>query len=550
MRMPSFAIIALSVLMAASSVHAALPPDSPFSLVWEKGPIELPAGGSFELPVTIRIPEGHYIYADEMDIDFTSLEGLFVTDIRFPRPKSYEDPHLHRRVDIHQGEVTLVIEGRVPEGLEAGRHELVAKVTFRGCSPKICYRTEQRDISFDIEVVPPAAGTPSKAPAMDDLSRRGEPSPSSGWSVKGLLGVRDFGVLVERGWVLAILIVFLAGVMTSLTPCLWPVLPVVLIYVGVHPHKRFWENLLLAALLTSGLILVYAAMGVAAVALGKNLGFLFQQRAFLALVVLFFLVMSLAMFGVFDMRMPRRLQRRLHRLGGEGYRGAFLAGMGMGLMASPCSGPIIAALLGYVALQRSYAEGFVLLVVYGAGMGLFLTVLAAGCGELIGRLRSGPWMLWVRRVLGVILLFPAAFYMGSLFRWGGEPALGPRDKPGMEWLDSERDALRFAAETGRPVMVEFTANWCPPCRALDRKLFARDDIVQMSYRLVPLRVDATIETREVRRLINKYGVMGWPTVVFLDPSGRLYRDLRVGDYDPDAIERGMREAIERTGEGP
>ena len=477
-------------------------------------------------------------------MDFVSLEGLLIREVRFPRPTIHSDPFLGRPVEVYRGEVMVTIEGDVPEGLDKGEHDLVARVTIKGCSPKLCLRPEVREVPFRIEVTEhPATEALPLQYQKADKGAVSQPRPDLG----RLLKSQDFSLILDRGVILTVLVVFIAGLLTSLTPCIWPVIPVVLIFVGIHPHKRFRENLLLAALLTSGMILVYAVLGVGAVAVGKNLGFLFQRRWFIALVVLFFLAMSLAMFGVFDLRLPRRWHRRLHQLGGEGYRGAFLAGLGTGLVASPCSGPVIAALLGYVALQRSYIAGFGLLIVYGLGMGLLIMLVGAAYGQLAERLKGGPWILWVKRALGVMLLFPAAFYMGSLFGWPPPSSVHPGGEPRIEWLHSERDALRFAARESRPVMIEFTARWCPPCRALDRRFFSREDVAQLSFRLVPLRVDATVETGEVTRLIDRYRVAGWPTIVFLDPQGRAYKDLRVSDYDPQAIKRSMREAIRRAG---
>ena len=536
-------IVQALIVLFAFDVQAALSLYSPFQLSWDRGALVVPRGQSFRLELVIQVPKGYYLYAEETDVDFASLEGLLIKEVRFPQPTIHTDPHLGRSVKVYRGEVTIAIGGLVPAGLDEGEHELVARLMIRGCSPALCLRPEVREVSFKVEVTKPLA-TEAWPPHYQRVDRGAVSQGPSG--LGRLLKSQDFSLILDRGVVLTVLVVFIAGLLTSLTPCLWPVIPVVLIFVGIHPHKRFRENLLLAALLTSGLILVYAVLGIGAVAIGKNLGFLFQRRWFLALAVLFFLAMSLSMFGVFDLRLPRRWQRRLHQLGGEGYRGAFLAGLGTGLVASPCSGPVIAALLGYVALQRSYATGFALLIVYGLGMGVLIMLLGAAYGQLADRLKGGMWILWVKRALGIILLFPAVFYMGSLFGWPPQGSLLPKDELRIEWLGGEQDALRFAARESRPVMIEFTASWCPPCRALDRRFFSREDIVQLSFRLVPLRVDATVETGEVARLIDRYRVAGWPSIVFLDPQGRPYRDLRVSDHDPGAIERSMREAIRRA----
>ncbi len=536
-----FAVIAVLLPFAA---WAAISPAKPFHVLWDDSPRMLTPGSDFEIDLTVQVPDGYYLYADDTDVDFSSLEGLFITDIIYPKASSYLDPFMKKSVDVYMGDVRITIKGEVPEGLSAGERELTALLRFRGCSPTLCFRPEQREVSFNINV---AQKDTAEVPKAYGIKPKEKPLPTSlpqKLGLRRLLEVRDFSVLLERGAILAIAIVFLAGILTSLTPCLWPVIPAVLLFVGVHPHKRFWENLLLAATLVAGLVLTYSLLGIGVVAFGKNLGFLYQQRWFLALVVLFFLSMSLSMLGAFDIRMPRRWHEKLHKLGGEGYKGALLAGIGLGLIASPCSGPVLAALLGYVALQGSYLAGFGLLLVYGTGMGLLMILMGACYGELAVKLKGGAWMLWIRRALGIVLLFPAAFYMGSLLGFG-KPAPGVSEVPGVEWITNEEHALLFARQHNRPIMLEFTALWCPPCRKLERDFFTRTKVVDLSYMMIPLRVDATVETGEVRRLINKYHVMGWPTVIFMDSKGKAFKDLRVNDYDPTAIELGMKEAIKR-----
>ncbi len=535
----------MAAISLAGLALAAIGPASPFRVAWDDAPKRFEPGQDFSIDIAIEVPEGYYLYADDTDLDFASLEGLFITDIKYPEPTPYKDPFTGGTVDVFKERAVLTIEGRVPEGLSPGERELTAVLRFRGCSPTLCFRPEQMDVPIIVDVGEPTAEKPEEAEeAAPGVAPRAEPEPER-MGIARMLGVRDFTMLLERGTLLAVLVVFLAGLLTSLTPCVWPVIPAVLLFVGVHPHKRFHENLMIAATLVGGMILTYAVLGIAVVAFGKNLGFLYQQRWFLVLVVLFFLAMSLSLLGAFDFKVPARWHGYMHRLGGEGYRGALLAGVGLGLIASPCAGPVLAALLGYVALQGSYLTGFALLVVYGVGMGLIMMLLGAGYGELAEKLRGGAWMVWIKRALGVILLVPAVFYIGVLMGLGDEGrVMGAM--PGVEWVRSENDALKTAREEGRPVMIEFTASWCPPCVKLENDFFRRANIVSLSYMIVPLRVDASVETPKVRRLISKYGVFGWPTVIFLGPDGRQFRDLRVNHYEPDAIEEGMKEAICRA----
>jgi len=317
-----------------------------------------------------------------------------------------------------------------------------------------------------------------------------------------------------------------------------------MVVIGVERQRSFLRNFLLAVSLVTGLVLVFAGLGVASAALGKNLGFIFQQRWFIALVVLFFIAMSLSLFGVFEVHLSAKWAHRVHNLGGEGFRGAFLSGMGMGLIASPCSGPVIAVLMGYVALQKSYLMGFALFVVYGLGMGIIIVLLGAAYGVLADRLRSGSWMLWIKRVLGVVLLIPAAFYLGSLIHPTGTKIF--EGKAAVEWIDNAEKGIAMAGQTGRPVMLDFYANWCAPCRKLDRKFFSRDDIIKLTHDLVPVRVDVTYETEEVRRLIERYMVMGMPTFVFLSSEGEEYEDLTVSSSNECLLERNMKETVRRS----
>lgn len=535
------------LVLFSLQAYAAISFESPFRVEWDKMPLKLKPGEKFETTVTIQIPPEHYIYADKTDIEFTSLEGIRIDDIKFPATEEKQDPYFNQLMKIYTGSVPITIVGHIPETFTEGARELSAVLFFQGCTPKLCLRPEEYEVAFNIEVGKPEEVPSTEAPAVSKGERA---AALEGEGIWRLLKTADFGLITSQGVIVTMLVVFLAGVLISLTPCVWPIIPVVLMVIGVEAEKKWWRNVLLSCTLVSGIVVVNAMLGIAAAALGKNLGFLFQQRWFLILVVFFFLLMSLSMFGIFDFIPLKKFGERISRLGGKGIRGAFLAGVGIGLIASPCASPVLAALLGYVTLNKSYMLGFGLLILFGLGMGLFFIVMASFFGELVGKLKGGKWMVRVKQLLGVLLLLPAIFYMRSLVRWDGVFHPGyDSEKPRVEWVLSYEEGMKFAKTSGRPVMIEFYADWCPPCRALDSKFFRRGDIIKISYQLVPVRLDATVSRPEVEKAVEQYGIVGWPTIIFISPQGKVYEDLTVVSFDPEKIEANMHEAVARAGSG-
>ncbi|HPW45542.1 MAG TPA: cytochrome c biogenesis protein CcdA, partial [bacterium] len=535
MKRTIFAVLTILLTQIFSAVaYSSISTGGPFSVHWNDESKRVRQGESFTLSVEIRVPEGHYLYAEETDIDFSSFEGLIVTDVHYPQTVRKRDPFFNRLVKAYDSDVHLKITGRVPDELSIGEREVVANVSFQGCSDKICFRPEMRVVTFLVDVIKQAPVAEKESGRQSSDALKSAKSQLS--RLKSIHEDISAGRLAGGGIALTLLLVFLAGILTSLTPCVWPIIPTVLVFVGVHPHKKFLENMLLSFCLTLGISIVYSVLGLLAVGLGKNLGFLFQSRIFLAAVVLFFVAMSLSMFGLFEVRLPCRWHVKLHALGGDGYLGSFFAGMGLGLIASPCAGPVLMSMLGYVALQRDYLLGFAVLMLFSMGMGLLFIALGAGFGELTGKLRGGKWTVWIRRMLGVLILIPALFYGSALI--SGSCRIFHQAVPDVEWLTDVNVASALASRERRPMMVYFSAKWCPPCRKLDC-LFWDEELARLTYRLVPLKIDTTVETPDIKAIMDRYGVIGMPSIIFTDPDGRIYADIDIADYGKDSIRSAL-----------
>lgn len=509
--------------------------ESPFVVEWPSDFAKLEAGKVITAEVKIHIPEGHYIYADKTEIEFTALDGLQIEDIRYPKVEKKADVFSGETVGIYKHDITIPVLIKADRQQSNGIHELAGVVHVQGCTPKLCLRPEERTFSWQIEVFGGTAAVAKQTPRAEQASGDTEKS------FRSLLQVQNLNELTSRGWWFTLLIVFIAGMVTSFTPCVWPLIPVTLLVVGVKTEHSRKRNISLALSLVLGMVVMYALLGVAAVALGKSLGFLFQSKFFLGILVLFFVAMGLSLLGLFDIQVPAALMRKMEKFGGSGPRGAFMAGMATGLIASPCVGPVVGAILAYVSSQQSYLLGLLLLSVFGLGLGVFFFVLGLSGAALTRRLKGGLWMVWMKRALGVGVLLVAFGYALSLFGVRLSSATGE----GPQWLYVEAEVLQIAQSSHRPIMIDFYADWCAPCHELDEKFFSREDIVELSNNFVMWRVDASNLSETLTTIEDKYDVIGYPSVKFLSPSGELLDEMTVTSFEPELLEQNMKAVLEK-----
>ncbi len=211
-------------------------------------------------------------------------------------------------------------------------------------------------------------------------------------------------------------LVFLAGVLTSLNPCIYPMIPITAAIVGGQtvgegaPPK--WRTVFLTLAYVTGLATVYSTLGLIAGVTGTMFGTISTNPWLYFAMANLLVLAALAMLDVIPVRLPAAIAQRAATAGTGGRAGgAFIMGAMSGLVAAPCGAPVMAAILTWVGSQGSPALGFVYLLVFSFGMCTLLVAVGLSSGALSRLPRAGNWMIWVKRFFAVLMLGAAEYYL-------------------------------------------------------------------------------------------------------------------------------------------
>ena len=212
---------------------------------------------------------------------------------------------------------------------------------------------------------------------------------------------------------LSLLAVYLAGVLISFTPCVYPVIPITLAYIGARGRGSKWRGFVLSLIYVAGMAVTYTILGAVAALSGKLFGQIQSHPWTYFLIGNLCVLMGLSMLGVFtfNVRTPGFITREPPRKRGKGVVGSFLVGAASGLVIGPCTAPALAVILGYAATRENVAYASSLMFVFAFGMGTLLILVGTFAGLLAAIPRSGLWMVRVSRIFGWILLGAGEYFL-------------------------------------------------------------------------------------------------------------------------------------------
>jgi thiol:disulfide interchange protein DsbD len=529
-------------------------------LVKLTGSITQRTGTDVKGVVTATIQGGWHINSNKPLDDFViptklSFDDADLVSAEYP-------PHTVRAFTFSGGQKLAVFEGtlQIPFTAKLDAEDTIhGKLHYQACNDTVCLPPRDAEVTIDAKtiVAAPTSATPPPATSTSFTLLSAAP--------KGAAAVgndRLSAAYAEHGLPLTLLILFVGGLALNLTPCVFPMIPITVGFFAMQSDGRRSRRFALSLAYVIGIVVTYSALGVFAALSGRMFGSWLQSPSVLIGFAVLMLILASSMFGVWEFRVPQFIANR--SAGRAGVAGALTMGLFVGIVAAPCVGPVVVALFTLVAAIAKPTIGMAMFATLAFGLGFpYLIALNA-------LPKPGEWMVQVKKAMGFVLIAMAFYFLRAVigetpFRIGVAASLligaiflfasrGPRGrvmrlacafilliggvafaippKKGAEVQWQKYEDAAVTASAGKPVIIDFAATWCIPCKELDEKTFSDPVVAKELDRFRRIKADVTNgDDPRVKELTQRYKVVGVPVVVFIDSSGHEQQQLRLFGFE-------------------
>jgi len=536
---------------------------------------------SFYLLVEVTIKEDWHINSNEpleeyliaTEIQFADVDGIIFGKVRYIEPALKKFLFSDTKMSVYEGKIYGLTTITISPEFEEPELKISGTVYYQACNDESCLAPNN---------FPFAALTPVLESGMQVVEINQEifnsVLPQFHMEIRAEDDNHFSRVIRESSLLYTFIFIFLGGLALNLTPCVYPLIPITISYFGGQSEGNKKGLVLRAITYVLGMSFTYSVLGVLASLTGNLLGSALQNPLVLIFVALVLLGLALSMFGLYEIRIPQSLAL----LGGKnrsGYIGTLFMGLTVGLIAAPCIGPFVLGLLTYVSDLGNPIIGFWMFFVLAMGLGTPFLILGIFSGAASRLPRSGAWMVWVRNIFGFVLIgmavyflepiFPseqlyfytlailslaAGIYLGWLDKNKGSKSFsltkyivgflfilmavffvlpaGSESSEKIAWQPYSPEELQRAKEMKKPVIIDFYADWCIPCKELDIFTFSDDQVAQQVQNFIAVKADLThYESEQTNELRKRFKIIGVPTIVFLTAEGVELNELRLSGFE-------------------
>ncbi len=508
--------------------------------------------------ISFKPKSGYYLYRDKFRLS-TSTSNKF--EFNLPAGILHEDEFMGKTEVYSQSIQIPVIFKSIPKST-------TFSVTYQGCAViGICYPPS----TVTLTLAPISPSTSSVTPQQENTqSELIAETTAPGNELRE----------TTLGW--ALLTFWLLGVGLSLTPCVYPMYPVLSAILSQQSKQlNVRRGLWLSGFYVLGIALTYTILGIAIAALGAGIQGYLQSPWLLGAFSLFYIVLAIGLLQDKGQLLPESLRHRLNEYANQQsankWQGAFVLGVFSGLIGSPCTSAPLSGVLLFIAQHGSLLYGASALFILSVGMGTPLLLLGAFGGQWLPK--AGSWMVSVKRLFALFLFAmplwllerflpaPVSVYLWAFFlallaaeilclfmptrpkniRIASlvlflsiaaiypvvsgvlEPKTTLSFKPIINLSDLDA-ALTRAKQAHQPVMLDVFASWCAACHELDEKTFSKPSIANMLNQYTRLRIDVSKNTQENHEFLEKLNIYGLPHVRFYHSAGGINKRMTISGF--------------------
>lgn len=518
------------------------------------------------LNIKFELGKDIYLYHDKLQINILKPQKIEITkELNIPKPVNYEE------FIVHFDDLNLTIPYNLLKS-KVDSKEFEIELKFQGCSKAgLCYApmSQKQILVLNTNI-------------QDEVSTTINETDSIANSLK------------EKNLLLVLLTFFGFGLLLSLTPCVFPMIPILSsIIVGASKNETMTASrgFFLSLVYVLSMSVAYTIAGVIAGIFGANLQVALQNPYVLVIFALIFVALAFSMFGYFEIRLPQAIQNRVNKTTDgkekQGILGIAIMGFLSALIVGPCVAPPLAGALVYIGQTGDAILGGLALFVMSLGMGVPLLLIGLGAGKFMPK--PGGWMESITRIFGIVMLGVAIWLLDRvlsasiiIYLWallllgsaiylktyqhilaqlitvvifilgivlfvgaisGATNPLNPLEKftsSKMTQVSDEKlifkkvkniQELELAIKnSNKPVMLDFWASWCVSCKELEEITFQDEQVINKLQEFTLLKADVTENNDEDKALQKKFGVVGPPALIFWDKDKNEIQASRIIGY--------------------